>query len=418
MIVDIHPSTVHGNVTPPPSKSILHRAIISACVAKGTSIIENVVFSEDVLATLGAFKQLGVDILVGENRIEITSSGLPDIDQELEVLCNESGSTIRFLIPLLSNRNKVYFKGKSSLLKRPFSIYEELYSAQGLDFKATQEGIVTQGRLSPGNYHIRGDVSSQFISGLLFLLPLLTEDSTIEVTGRFESSDYVDITISVLKSFGINIEKSGQTFFIKGNQAYKPAHYIVETDYSQLAFYVVLGIINNSLNICINSENSLQPDRLIIDIVERMGGRVVRDNNSINVYPSETHGLSIDLSQSPDIGPILGILAACSKGTTTLLNAKRLVLKESNRLKTTHDILKQLGADVHMGEDWLKITGPTHFRGGLFDSYNDHRIAMSLAVAATVALDPITILNADAVRKSYPDFYKDLQSLGAVIKYR
>ena len=418
MKIDVYPSMVSGSITPPPSKSILHRSIISACLAVGKSTINNVVLSEDIKATINAFVSLGVNINTVGSALVIESKGYSNFNANVDIDCNESGSTIRFLIPILSNVNDAYFRGKSGLIKRPFNIYETIFKDSNLIFEKTSSFIRTKGKLKSGKYVVPGNVSSQFISGLLFVLPLLDGDSSIEIEGVLESANYVDITIDVLSIFGIRVKKTNNSFIIKGNQNYINNDINVETDYSQLAFFAVLGIINNSITINNINPQSLQPDKAILNIIEEMGGKLIFNDNSVKLKKSFLHNKIIDVSQSPDIAPILGILCAYANGTSQIINAKRLLIKESNRLKSTYEILKLMGVDVVMKEDSLIITGPKQFNGGIYDSFNDHRIAMTLAIAATIAKEKITILNAETINKSYPNFYKDLQSLGVEIKYR
>lgn len=417
MKVEVYPSKVKGSVTPPPSKSFLHRMIICASLAKGTSTIHNVSYSEDIIATLSAFESIGVKIDKFPNKIIIESDGLSHLQQEKHINCNESGSTIRFLIPIFTSKYRCLFTGNSTLFNRPFSVYEDIYNSQGITWNKSCQSIITKGALKPGKYIIPGDISSQFISGLLFILPTLDGDSIIEVTKKFESSQYVALTVSVMKMFGINIDKIGNIYKITGNQKYTSKDVKSENDYSQLAFFAVLGIINNNIQICGFNQNSLQPDRKIIDFIEDMNGSVIRTDNTLEFVKSNTTGTTIDVSQSPDIAPILGLLAACSKGQTNIINAKRLIIKESNRLQSTYEILKKLGVEVYIENDSLIIHGSKTLRGNEFDSYNDHRIVMTLAIAGTICDSKLTINHAEAVNKSYPNFFKDLQSLGAEIKY-
>jgi 3-phosphoshikimate 1-carboxyvinyltransferase len=418
MVVEVYPSIVAGTINPPASKSYLHRSIICAALSEGTSTIENIVYSDDINVSLRAFEDMGVKVTRFDNSVMIESRGLTHLEQEKEVYCNESGSTIRFLIPLLSNSYKSQYKGKSGLMNRPFTIYEEIFKAQNLFFKQDKEKITTKGKLSPGKYIIPGNISSQFISGLLFVLPTLDGDSTIEVTGKFESSKYVDITVEILNKFGITVRFSENLFFIAGNQKYIPTTIYTECDYSQAAFYAVLGMINNNIQISGLNPKSLQPDRNIVKIIESMNGQVNSVHNDLIFYKSNTLGTEIDVSQCPDIAPILGLLAACSKGETNIVNAKRLIIKESNRLLSTYETLKSLGVEVYMGEDSLRIIGTDKINGNTCSSFNDHRIAMTLGIAGTICDSKITIEGAEAINKSYPNFFKDLESLGAVIKYR
>lgn len=417
MKVKVYPSKVNGAIKPPSSKSISHRAIICASLSKGKSIISNVDVSDDIIATVNAFKNLGVKFNIFNKTIEVESKGISHLQQEKMIDCNESGSTIRFLIPLMSNAYKTQFKGKSSLLKRPFTIYEDIFNNQNLVFKQNDNYIETVGRLKPANYSIPGDISSQFISGLLFTLPLLDRNSTIEITGKFESKQYVDITIKVLDHFGITIEKTEKGFFIKGNQKYHASNISIDSDYSQAAFYAVLGCINNDIEIQDLNLESLQPDKRILEFINLMNGSFETKGSNVLIHKSNTTGAIIDVSQCPDIAPITSLLAALSKGKTHIINAKRLVIKESNRLLATHKILNALGVKVFMNEDSLKIVGTDIIKGTEVDSFNDHRIAMTLSIAATVASGPITILRAEAINKSYPRFYKDLEQLGVQIEY-
>lgn len=418
MKIDVFPSVVSGTITPPASKSMLHRSIISAAMSIGITRINNVVYSEDVLATINAFKALGVQIETSDNHLVIESKGLGEIEDNMVVDCNESGSTLRFLIPVLSHSKKLYFKGKSGLLKRPMTIYEELFRNQELEYKKDELYISTKGKIKPGNFKIRGDISSQFISGLMFILPTLDGDSSIEIIGDLESSNYVDLTISVLKKFSIIISFSKNRFLIKGNQTYKSTEIDAEIDFSQLAFFAVLGTINNTITVNGINWDSLQPDKSIFDIIETMGGNIHKGLNQAVFSHSNTHGIPINVGQFPDLAPILGVLGASSSQKTEILNAKRLIIKESNRLLTTYNMLKNFGVNVTMGEDFLEIYGGSKLTGCEVDSYNDHRIAMAASIAATVANSKVTINNAEAINKSYPNFYKDLESLGVKILYR
>lgn len=417
MKVKVYRSNVSGCIKPPASKSFLHRAIISAALSKGKSRINNVVYSDDIYASLHAFTNLGVKVKMLDESLEIESQGLEHLNQEKVVDCNESGSTIRFLIPVLSNSYKTLFKGKSGLMKRPMTIYEDIFIQQNLKYYKNNEGIHTLGQLKPGEYIVPGDVSSQFISGLLFILPTLKSDSTIKIEGNFESSQYVDITVKVLSKFGINVDFSENIFYVPGNQKYVSTTINAEIDYSQAAFYAVLGTVNNNIQVEGLTLNSLQPDKKIIEIIQNMGGKIFFDKNHIHFNKSNTLGTTIDVSQCPDIAPILGLLAACSKGETNIVNAKRLIIKETNRLLATYETLKRLGVEVYIYEDSLKIIGTDILKGNTCDSYNDHRMAMTLGIAGTVCDSFITITNAQAVNKSYPRFFKDLESLGAIIKY-
>lgn len=417
MKVDIYPSTVSGSIQPPASKSFLHRSIISACLARGHSTINNIILSEDVMATVQAFRDVGVSIEINGDSFDVYSEGIESFSEQVVVNCNESGTTMRFLIPILSNTNFAYFKGKSSLMNRPYDVYESIYKKLGLVFIKESDKIITKGNIISGDYEVRGDISSQFISGLLFVLPLLKGDSTIKIIGNFESKQYVDMTVDILRRFGVNVRKINQTFFIEGNQKYRPIIINAETDYSQMAFFAVLGIVNNNLEITGINYDSFQPDLRILDIIDEMDGEIVKTKNAVLIRKSKILGKQIDVSQCPDIAPILGVLGSVASGVTKITNAKRLVMKESNRLLSTFITLETYGVDVEMKEDSIVIIGGKELHGNVFDSFNDHRIAMTVAIAATIADSKVTILNAEAINKSYPTFYQDLEKLGVRIKY-
>jgi 3-phosphoshikimate 1-carboxyvinyltransferase len=417
MKVKIYPGFAKGSVRIPPSKSILHRAIICACLADGKSTIKNVSFSDDIKATINAFKQLGIKIEKMDNALNVYGNGNLSFFGDEEIDCKESGSTMRFLIPLLCNDKGISFTGKHSLLKRPLSVYEDIFINKNIKFDKNENNIYIKGEIDPGLYKLPGNVSSQFISGLLFALPLKTLDSKIEITGKLESKKYVDLTIDVLKSFNINIIEDNNVYFISGNQTYKSCNYSVEADYSQLAFFAVAGIINGDIKISNVNKNTLQPDSVIIDLIRSMGGKVLKERDSLRFVKSETFGIKIDISQCPDIGPILSILGGVSKGETLIYNANRLRIKETDRLLATNEILSVLGIKTNILGDSYIIQGSEIFRKGTIDSYNDHRMAMSTAIAALRAEGPLIIERAEAINKSYPDFFDDLQSLGIRIEY-
>jgi 3-phosphoshikimate 1-carboxyvinyltransferase len=417
MKVKVYPGFASGQISVPPSKSLLHRAIISACLAKGKSVVKNIVLSEDIKATIEAFKRLGIKIQKEENSLIIYGKGDLSFVGDETINCNESGSTIRFIIPIFTNSKGIKITGKPSLLKRPLSIYEELFKKNSLTFERKTSSIFLKGELPHGVFEVAGNVSSQFISGLMFALPLKTNDSIIKIIGNLESKRYVDMTIFVLSKFGIKITQYEDSYYIKGNQKYNNTNYIVESDFSQLAFFAVAGTINGEIKINNVNLDSLQPDKEIINIIRKMEGKINKDKGSLIFSKTQTIGIDIDVSQSPDIAPILSILGGLSLGQTNILNAKRLRIKETDRLKATNDILNKLGVRSQIYQDSLIILGQKHFNSNTFNSYNDHRMVMSLAIAALRANKPIIINRAEAINKSYPHFFEDLQSLGIKVEY-
>lgn len=417
--VIIKPCVLDGQIKIPPSKSISHRAIIGAGLGKDKTIIDNIQLSDDIKATIEGMEALGASIdLVEDSCLHI--QGIQKNSQQLSTInCKESGSTLRFLIPIASIiHTPITFIGEGRLGERPLTPYYDIFNHQNIDFD-TNEGqlpLTVNGSLKPDDYYIKGDISSQFITGLLYTLPLLNGDSTLHITTNLESKGYIDLTLDVLKHFSIHINHDNyETFKIQGNQNYISHDYTVEGDFSQAAFWIVAGLIGNGLTIEGMRLDSLQGDRVILDIVKKMGGKIIEDENSIQVLPSVTHGIEIDASQCPDLVPILAVLGAVSKGTTKIVNAARLRIKESDRLASTSSELDKLGADITETSDSLVIHGIDQLDGGIVDSWNDHRIAMALAIASIRCTNEVKITNSNSINKSYPTFWKDFKKLGGDI---
>lgn len=418
--IEIIPGTLKGKISVPPSKSLCHRAIIAAGLATDFCNIENVVFSEDIIATCNAMMSLGVSIISGEGNLIIKGNNfLDDINNEID--CKESGSTLRFLIPIvLLTGRKITFIGKGRLVHRPLTPYYKMFKEKDIKY-SSREGLplTIQGKLKAGVFKLPGNISSQFITGLLFALPLLNGDSKIIVTSNLESKAYVDLTIDMLSKFSVQIENVGYTEInIKGNQEYVAKDYIVEGDFSQAAFWLVAGIIGGEILSEDININSLQGDLAIVDLIARMGGNIFIENDKIKTTESKTHGILIDASECPDLVPILAVLASLSQGTTKIINASRLRIKECDRLKAMATELTKLGGDVVETEDGLIINGVLKLKGGTVDSWNDHRIAMALSVASIKCELPVILTNSACVNKSYPKFYKDFKMLGGIINER
>ena len=372
-----------GEVTPPPSKSILHRYIIASSLAKGISKIENISYSDDIIATIEAMEKLGAKIEKKDNYLLIDGSKTFDkkyLSNNAEIDCNESGSTLRFLFPLsIVKENKILFKGKGKLFKRPLSPYFENFDKYKIKYSYINENeILLDGELKSGEYEIDGNISSQFITGLLFSLPLLNENSKIIIRGKLESSSYIDITVDCLNKFGIKIiNNSYQEFIIEGNQNYKSGDYEVEADYSQVAFFLVANSIGSNIKINGLNTNSLQGDKKIIDFISQI------DNWN------KEEKLILDGSETPDIIPILSLEACTSKKEIEIVNIARLRIKESDRLKATVKELSKLGFDLLEKEDSILINSRKDFykinNNSLvyLSSHSDHRIAMTIAIALT-----------------------------------
>ena len=419
MNIVVNNSKCQGEVKIPTSKSDLHRAIFAASLAKGTSIIQNVTLSNDVNATINAFRNLGATITHKDDTLII--EGLKDFENRISnrINCDECGSTLRFIIPILGMFKKEFIiEGSPSLLSRPLDIYEEIYKKQQLKLKKEKHRILLQGQISSGDYVLKGDISSQFVSGLLFYLPLLKEDSSIEIIPPFESESYVNMTIKTLKEFGIEIIKeSPLKFIIKGNQEYKPRVYVAEADYSQFAFFAVLGAINGDITCRGLNKSSIQGDKVILDILKSFNVNYEFIDDKITVYKSnDLKGSVIDLSDCPDLGPVCMILSLFSKTPVKIINIKRLRLKESNRVESMVENLRKLNAIIEVHEDYM-IVYPSTLKATkeILNSYNDHRIMMSLVVAASKVSGATKITNAACVKKSYINFYKDMQEVGVTL---
>ena len=408
-----------GNITIPPSKSLAHRAIICACLAPGRSVISNIDYSVDIRATIEGMRHLGASIK--EDKDTLFIDGIETFQYDGDVVnCHESGSTLRFFLPLFSLTGKrATFSGSKRLIERPQNVYEMLFQEQGIDFVRTYPNIIIDGRLKPGELTLKGNVSSQFITGLLFALPLLETDSKIHIEPPFESRSYVDLTIQMLKRFQIIVEyEDAYTLAIKGNQQYQPTDVRVEGDYSQLVFWASLGVLNHSVETHGLDLHSLQGDKKTIDIFQSMNAGIKVLDDGYQFCPGTLNGTVIDLNDCPDLGPMLFALATQANGKTTFQNAGRLRIKESDRIEAMETELKKLGCSISSTFGTVTITGPVKLQGNVtLHGHNDHRIVMALSILATIADEPITIDDAQAISKSYPGFFKDLASCGIFIEF-
>ncbi|WP_123053677.1 3-phosphoshikimate 1-carboxyvinyltransferase [Clostridium sp. JN-1] len=412
----INPSKLKGEVKIPPSKSISHRAIICAGLSNGTTNIKNVAFSEDIKATCSAISSLGVSIeKEGYDVLKVKGKSNLNVIKD-NINCFKSGSTLRFLIPLTAiTGEKVTFHGEGKLVERPLTPYYDIFKNHNIFYK-NEDGklpLTLKGKLKPGEYKLRGDISSQFITGLLFSLPLLDGDSKIIITTNLESKPYVDLTLYALNKFSIHVYNNDyKEFIVKGNQKYKSCTCNIEGDFSQVVFWAAAGILGEEI-MCKNVyKYSIQGDKVIIDILRDMGAKIETYEDHIIVKPSKTHGITIDASQCPDLVPALAALASVSLGTTNIINAERLRFKECDRLSAISSELNKIGAVVEEKKDGLLIIGKETLRGGRVDSWDDHRIAMALACISSKCENPLIIENSECIKKSYPDFWKDFKKLG------
>ncbi len=413
MKLHIHNSKLEGQIHVVPSKSIMHRALIASSLADGESIIHNPLFAIDTLQTMEGLRKLGIDF---ETRLDnVTVIGGNIKHSKLPIDAKESGSTLRFLIPVgLMTLDEEHFILSPSLSKRPMKPYQDMFDEKNIYFKQEDGSIKVRGPLVPGEYIIRGDVSSQFISGLLFVLPTLDGNSKIVVKGDYESRSYVDLTISILKAYEIDIETRKNIINIKGNQKYIPTSLRVEGDYSQAAFFLVAAALGHDLELRGLNKTSLQGDKAILDFLHLFGCEVIFDD-TIKVKKGNYKKISYNITNSPDLGPIMFAMAALSNVEVTIKGIRRLRFKESDRIDAMCSNLKLLGSNFDVKEDQITFF-PSELKGGIeVESYNDHRVVMSMAIIATVLEGGLTINNSQAVKKSYPTFFDDLRQLGAKI---
>ncbi|MEX0051163.1 3-phosphoshikimate 1-carboxyvinyltransferase [Clostridium butyricum] len=423
----VYPKKLKGEVKIPPSKSMAHRAVICAALSDGTCKVSNIDFSDDIIATVEAMKSLGAVIEKKDDYLEVIGIKSPQnklnnsTNDERIIDCNESGSTLRFLVPiaaLFEGVNK--FVGRGNLGKRPLDTYYEIFDNQGIKY-SYKEGILdlkTEGKLKCGEFKVKGNISSQFITGLLFTLPLLDGDSKITITTELESKGYIDLTLSAMRDFGIEIINNNyEEFIIKGNQNYKSMDYRVEGDYSQAAFFLCADAVLNEVVVNDLNLNSLQGDKEVIDILERMGVNIKENGKGIiGTVDKKLKSTIIDGSQCPDIIPVVSLAASLCDGTTEVINAGRLRIKECDRLAAVTSELNKLGAKITEKEDGLIIEGVSKLKGGCTVwSHKDHRIAMTLAIASTICEEPIIIKDYECVTKSYPEFWNDFISLGGAL---
>lgn len=420
--IKIGKSKLIGEVKIPPSKSMAHRAIICASLSDGVSTITNIDYSDDIIATITGMEKFGAKIVKDVDKLTVYGIFRNEVQRDTErtVECNESGSTLRFLVPIsLLFDGKTRFIGKGNLGKRPLETYFEIFRKQGIEYSNKENilDLIVEGNLKSDEFYLTGNVSSQFITGLLFTLPLLKEDSKVIITTPLESKGYIDLTIDCMKEFGVIIEnKNYQEFVIKGNQRYEAKNYKVEGDYSQAAFYLCANALGNDIELADLNKNSLQGDKEIIDILSRMGVKCEFDKNLKCEKLGELKSTVIDASQCPDIIPVVSLVASLSKGRTEIINAKRLRIKECDRLHAVYTELTKLGAKIVEKEESLIIDGVKELTGGVeVWSYKDHRIAMTLAIAGTICKEPIVIKDYDCVAKSYPNFFEDYKMLGGNI---
>lgn len=420
MNIKIRPNRISGEIESISSKSMLHRAIILSSIAinKKTKLKVSDIISNDIQATVNCMKELGAKVELDQGCINIISLG-NNLKREVNINCGESGTTLRLILPIANQfSDKVIIDCDKELRKRPIEDLIITLEESGLYFDDYDFPITIRNKIVTNHFKIKGDVSSQYISGLLFLCALLNEKSFIELTTRLESSAYVDMTVKILKEFGILVNKiENNNFEIYGGRKNIsiPKRYQVEGDWSNSAFFIVGGCIGNSISVSGLELNSSQGDESIVRILKEIGGNVSCFDDSIISKESEFKSFELDFSEIPDLFPILAVVASVSRGTSILKGAKRLKYKESDRIKSTFHMLKSLGADVYIIDDGLVIRGKKMLDGGMVNSCNDHRIVMASTIASIRSKNEVLILNAESVDKSYPNFFEDFKKVGGFI---
>ncbi len=410
----VEPSGVEGNVKAPSSKSMTQRAIAAAMLAEGQSTIINPSYCDDSLAAMSIAVGLGAKVEPGRDELRITGCGEL---KETKLNCGESGLAIRMFSPIAALfPAEITISGGGSLKKRPMLMIEEALSQLGVKCKSSGGflPLTIHGPIIGGKLDIDGSVSSQLLTGLLMALPLAKKDSEINVI-NLKSKPYIDMTIQILKDFGISIENNNyKIFHINGNQCFKALDYRVESDWSGAAFLLVAGAINGHLIIEGLNPLSKQSDMSIIDALRKAGARITIEDHKIEVSKSELKGFEFDATESPDLFPPLAALACYCKGDSIIKGVSRLEHKESNRAVTLMEEFGKLNVAIEIIDDMMLIKGSIVSGGNVF-SHDDHRIAMALSVAALGATGKISVKDSQCVTKSYPGFYDDLRHIGAIV---
>ena len=407
-----------GVLAAPPSKSMAHRAVLCAALADGESRLTGLAHSQDIDATLAAAAALGAQVEAGESWARIAGAA-PLQAPAAPVDCCESGSTLRFLIPLAALTGRpVAFTGRGRLMQRPQSVYQELFASQGLRFGQEGDTLTVAGPLRPGCFSLAGDVSSQFISGLLFALPLLDGDSRLCLKPPVESRSYIEMTRAAQSRFGVvSAWLDEYTLAVPGGQAYRPRDMAIEGDWSQAAFPAALGVLAGDVTVTGLEPGTLQGDAVILDILRRCGGWAEPVPGGVRFQKSALHGTKIDLADCPDLGPILMALGLLCEGETVIANAGRLRLKESDRIAAMEQELRKLGGRIESDGGTVTVRrSALHAPAGPLWGHNDHRVVMSLTVLAAAAGLPVQIDGAEAVAKSWPGFFAAVRQLGVEVQ--
>lgn len=409
MNIEIQPHKLVGTVKIPSSKSMAHRMLICAALSKGVSEISEIDISKDIQATVSVMQALGAQFEFREAEHKMIVTGIREVPETASADCCESGSTLRFLIPVAAALGvETTFTGQGRLPERPITPYIRELTKKNIEFQNQKMPFTIRGELQPGRFELEGDISSQFITGLLLALPMLREKSEIILTSPLQSKPYADMTIQCMQEFGVCVKEKKGNYHVFGTQHYHAKNLSVEGDFSQAAFFYVANAVGNQVVLQNIPETSTQGDRKIVEIIEKTCYHQQKISDADNIF-------EINASDIPDLVPILAVLATFSEKPTRITGAERLRIKESDRLETTASMLNTLGGNVTILPDGLEIQPVASLHGGTVDSAGDHRIAMCAAIAATRATEPVRILGAECVEKSYPAFFQDYQKLGGQV---
>ena len=394
------PSVLKGTICAPPSKSMAHRYLIGSALSKEKCVLSGVDYSEDILASIDCLKSLGAKILTDGNKVTVNPDNFMKVENPV-LECRESGSTLRFFIPLaLCLGKEVTLKGSTRLFERPLDVYEKLCRENGFSFQKGANSVTLCGNLKSGSYKIRGDISSQFITGLIFALVYLGGDSSIEIIPPFESRSYIDLTNSALKSFGANVEFTNEySIAIRSSKLHTYSGKI-EGDYSNAAFLDAFNYIGSEIEVQNLKSDSLQGDKVYKEYFDKISEGVP----------------TLDISDCPDLGPILFALAALKNGAN-FTGTDRLKAKESDRGMAMHEELQKLGGELVFGDNMITVPKQElSYNGSILDGHNDHRIVMAMSVVLSQIGGEISGI--EAVRKSYPKFFEDIKMIGAKVEIR
>lgn len=409
------PTEISGKIKAISSKSDAHRLLICGALADAPTKVHCNVMSKDIAATVDCLKNMGAEIKVDGEIITVTPH---KFNEKAELDCGESGSTLRFLLPVVSALGMdATIAGHGRLPERPISPLKEEMERMGVVFhNGSKFPLRLTGQLQAGEYEILGNVSSQFITGLLFALPLLDGDSKIKLIPPVESRSYLNITLSALRKFGIEIKEEENLYIIKGNQKYiSPKEITVQGDWSNSSFFLCAGALSEKgVTVADLDINSPQGDKAILDVLRNMGAEVKINGTEVTVKKSNLKGITVDAADIPDAVPIISVVATMCEGKTQIINAQRLRIKESDRIKSVVEMLSAVGGNVEETADGMIIYGGAELNGGTVKGCNDHRIVMSGAILSSICKSAVTITDYKAVEKSYPHFFKDFNQMGGI----